>query len=173
MPAERLVFLDESGANTQMTRRYGRSPVGQRLVGTVPQGHYQTTTMIAAVRLHGPQAPWLFDGAMDGELFLAWVKQGLVPGLQRDDVVILDNLATHKVAGVREAIESAGARLEYLPPYSPDFNPIENMWSKIKQGMKSRAPRTARQLFKAAGAAFATVTPADCRGFFLHAGYAT
>jgi transposase len=173
VPAERLVFLDESGANTQMTRRYGRSPVGQRLVGTVPQGHYQTTTMIAAVRLHGPQAPWLFDGAMDGELFLAWVKQGLVPGLQRDDVVILDNLATHKVAGVREAIESAGARLEYLPPYSPDFNPIENMWSKIKQGMKSRAPRTARQLFKAAGAAFATVTPADCRGFFLHAGYAT
>jgi len=173
VPAERLVFLDESGANTQMTRRYGRSPVGQRLVGAVPHGHYQTTTMIAAVRLHGPQAPWLFDGAMDGELFLAWVKQGLVPGLERDDVVILDNLATHKVAGVREAIESAGARLEYLPPYSPDFNPIENMWSKVKQAMKSRAPRNARQLFKAAGAAFATVTPADCRGFFLHAGYAT
>jgi len=173
VPAERLVFLDESGASTQMTRRSGRSPVGQRLVCPVPQGHYQTTTMIAAVRLKGPQAPWMFDGAMDGELFLAWVKQGLVPVLQRGDVVIMDNLPTHKVAGVREAIEAAGARLEYLPPYSPDFNPIENMWSKVKQGLKSRAPRTARQLFKAAGAAFDTVTPEDCHGFFLHAGYAT
>ena len=156
-----------------MTRRYGRSPVGQRLVCRVPHGHYQTTTMIAAVRLMGPQAPWLFGGALDGELFLAWVQQGLLPCLQRDDVVILDNLATHKVAGVRAAIEGAGARLEYLPPYSPDFNPIEPMWSKVKQGLKSRAPRNARQLLKAAGAAFANVTQADCQGFFLHAGYAT
>lgn len=173
MPATRLVFVDESGANTQMTRRYGRSPVGQRLACPVPQGHYQTTTLIAAVRLRGPQSPWLFGGAMDGELFLAWVKQGLVPCLHRDDMVVMDNLATHKVAGVREAIEGAGARLEYLPPYSPDFNPIEPMWSKIKQGLKSRQPRNARQLHQAAGAAFAAVTPADCQGFCLHAGYAT
>ena len=173
MPAARLVFVDESGANTQMTRRYGRSPVGQRLACPVPQGHYQTTTMIAAVRLQGPQAPWLFDGPMDGELFLAWVRQGLVPALQRDDVVILDNLATHKVAGVRLAIETAGARLEYLPPYSPDLNPIENLWSKVKQSLKSREPRNARQLLKAAGAAFDSVTSQDCHGFFLHAGYAT
>ena len=173
VPAARLVFVDESGANTQMTRRYGRSPIGQRLVCSVPHGHYQTTTLIAAVSLQGPQAPWLFDGPMDGELFLAWVKQGLVPALQRDDVVVLDNLATHKVAGVREAIDAAGARLEYLPPYSPDLNPIEPMWSKVKQTLKSREPRTARQLFKAAGAAFDTVTAEDCRGFFLHAEYAT
>lgn len=173
MSAARLVFVDESGAHTQMTRRHGRSPVGQRLVCRVPHGHYQTTTLIAAVRLEGPQAPWLFGGPLDGELFLAWVKTGLVPCLQRDDVVVLDNLATHKVAGVREAIEAAGARLEYLPPYSPDFNPIENLWSKVKQAMKSREPRNARQLLQAAGAAFATVTPADCQGFFLHAGYAT
>ena len=173
MAAARLVFVDESGAHTQMTRRYGRSPTGQRLACPVPHGHYQTTTLVAAVRLTGPQAPWLFGGAMDGELFVAWVKQGLVPSLQRDDVVIMDNLATHKVAGVREAITAAGARLEYLPPYSPDFNPIENLWSKVKQGVKSRDPRTARQLFSAAGAAFATVTPEDCLGFFLHAGYAT
>ena len=173
MSATRLVFVDESGAHTQMTRRYGRSPIGQRLACPVPHGHYQTTTLIAAVRLKGPQAPWLFGGAMDGELFLAWVKQGLGPCLQRDDVVILDNLATHKVAGVREAIEGAGARLEYLPPYSPDCNPIEPMWSKVKQGLKSREPRKARQLHKAAGAAFGTVTPTDCQGFFLHAGYAT
>ncbi len=141
MSADRLVFVDESGVNTQVTRRYGRSPVGQRLACPIPHGHYQTTTMIAAVRLQGPQAPWLFGGAMDGELFLAWVKQGLVRCLQADDVVVMDNLATHKVAGVREAIEEAGARLEYLPPYSPDFNPIEPMWSKVKQGMKSNSDR--------------------------------
>jgi transposase len=110
---------------------------------------------------------------MDGELFLAWVRQGLVRCLQPDDVVVMDSLATHKVAGVREAIEGAGARLEYLPPYSPDLNPIEPMWSKVKQGLKSREPRTARQLHKAAGTAFAAVTPADCRGFFSSAGYAT
>jgi transposase len=170
---ERLVFVDESGANTQMTRRYGRSPIGQRLACPVPHGHYQTTTLIAAVRLTGPQAPWLFGGTMDGDLFLAWVQQGLVHCLQPDDVVVLDNLATHKVAGVRETIEGVGARLEYLPPYSPDFNPIEPMWSKIKPGLKSREPRTARQLHKAAGAAFAAVTLADCQGFFLQAGYAT
>ena len=125
------------------------------------------------MRLEGPQAPWLFDGPLDGESFLAWVKVGLVPGLQREDVVVLDNLATHKVAGVREAIEAAGARVEYLPPYSPDFNPIENLWSKVKQAIKSRAPRHARQLLKAAAAAFAAVTPTDCLGFFRHAGYAT
>ena len=110
---------------------------------------------------------------MDGELFLAWVKQGLAPALQPDDVVILDNLSTHKVAGVQAAIEATGARLEYLPPYSPDLNPIENLWSKVKQAMKSRNPRNARQLFQAAGAAFETITRADCRGFFSHAGYAT
>jgi transposase len=171
--AAHLVFVDESGANTQMTRRYGRSPIGQRLACPIPHGHYQTTTMIAAVRLKGPQVPWLFGGAMDGELFLAWVEQGLAGCLQANDVVVMDNLATHKVAGVREAIESTGARLEYLPPYSPDFNPIEAMWSKVKQGLKSRQPRNARRLHKAAGAAFAAVTPADCQGFFLHAGYAT
>jgi transposase len=168
-----MVFVDESGAHTQMTRRCGRSPIGQRLVCSVPHGHYQTTTMVAAVRLKGSRAPWLFGGAMNGELFLAWVKQGLVPCLKRGDVVIMDNLSTHKVAGVREAIEEAGARLEYLPPYSPDFNPIENLWSKVKQGLKSRAPRTPRQLVNAAKAAFATVTPKDCNGFFLNAGYAT
>lgn len=156
-----------------MTRRYGRSPIGQWLVDSVPQEQYQTTTLIAAMTLQGPQAPWLFDGPMGGELFLAWVKAGLVPGLRPDDVVIWDNLATPQVAGVREAIEAAGARLEYLPPSSPDFNPIEPMWSKGKLGLKSREPRTARPLTKAAGAAFAAVTPEDCQGFFLGAKYAT
>lgn len=171
--ASRLVFVDESGANTKMTRLYGRCPVGQRLVDRQPQGHYQTSTLIAAVRLRGPCTPWIFEGAMDGEMFLAWVRQGLVAQLQRGDWVIMDNLATHKVAGVREAIEGAGARLVYLPPYSPDFNPIENLWSKVKQILRSLAPRTADQLFEAAAIAFAAISPADCKGFFLHAKYAT
>ena len=173
MPSRRLVFADESGANTTMSRLYGRCPVGQRLVAAVPQGHYQTSTLIAAVRLRGACAPWLFDGPMDGEMFLAWVRQGLVPTLRRWDVVILDNLATHKVAGVRQAIERAGAQLLYLPPYSPDFNPIENLWSKVKQILRRHAPHTADELLQAAASAFAAISAADCRGFFLHAQYAT
>jgi transposase len=168
-----LVFLDESGANTQMTRWRGRSPVGQRLVTHVPHGHYKTSTLIAAIRLEGPCAPWIFDGPMNGAMFLAWVKQGLLPVLKKGDVVILDNLATHKVQGVSEAIEEVGARLMYLPPYSPDFNPIENMWSKIKQILRSLAPRTQDELIEAARIAFEAVSAADCHGFFSHAKYAT
>jgi transposase len=168
----RLVFVDESGASTKMTRLYGRSRRGQRLVAYHPQGHYQTTTLIAAVRLDGPCAPWLFEGAMDGEMFVAWVRQGLVPQLHLGDWVIMDNLATHKVAGVREAIEGAGAQLLYLPPYSPDFNPIENLWSKVKQILRSLAPRTAHQLLEAAAVAFAAISTTDCEGFFLNAQYA-
>lgn len=168
----RLVFVDESGANTKMTRWRGRSPGGQRLVAHVPHGHYQTSTLIAAIRLTGSCAPWLFDGAMNGEMFLAWVREGLVPTLQKDDLVILDNLATHKVQGIREAIEASGARLLYLPPYSPDFNPIENMWSKIKQILRSLAPRTQDELVTAAKTAFNAISTADCQNFFLHARYA-
>lgn len=171
-PPARLVFVDESGANTQMTRRGGRALAHQRLVAHIPHGHYETSTLVAAVRLSGPCAPWLFEGAMDGEMFLAWVRQGLAPALQKDDLVIMDNLATHKVQGVREAIEAAGARLRYLPPYSPDFNPIENMWSKIKQSLRSLAPRSREELIPAAKSAFAAISRADCRGFFLNAQYA-
>jgi hypothetical protein len=107
-PITGLVFVDESGANTKMTRLRGRAPEGQRVVGRIPHGHYQTTTLISGIRLRGPSAPWLFDGAMDGEMFLAWVVQGLAPTLQKGDTVIMDNLATHKVHGVAEAIEAAG-----------------------------------------------------------------
>ena len=110
---------------------------------------------------------------MDGEMFLAWVQQGLVPALRPQDIVILDNLATHKVAGVREAIERVGAKLLYLPPYSPDFNPIEKLWSKVKQIVRSLAPRTGHELLQAAAIAFAAISTADCRGFFLNAHYAT
>ena len=166
------MFLDESGANTKMTRWRGRALGGQRLVARVPHGHYQTSTLIAAIRLTGACAPWLFDGAMDGEMFLAWVREGLVPTLQPDDVVILDNLATHKVPGIRTAIEAVGAKLLYLPPYSPDFNPIENMWSKIKQILRSLAPRTQDELLVAAKTAFNAISTTDCQNFFLHARYA-
>jgi len=156
-----------------MTRLYGRSPLGQRLIAHCPQGHYQTSTLVAGVRLRGPCAPWLFEGAMDGEMFLAWVRQGLVPTLQPQDVVIMDNLATHKVEGVRQAIEAVGARLLYLPPYSPDFNPIENLWSKVKHILRSLSPRTANQLLQAVAIALAAISTTDCHGFFLHAKYAT
>lgn len=168
-----LVFVDESGANLQMTRRYGRSPSGQRLLGRIPQGHYLTATLIAAMGCRGSRAPWIFEGPMDGEMFLAWVRVGLVPSLRRGQTVILDNLATHKVAGVRQAIEATGAGLEYLPAYSPDLNPIENLWSKVKGRLRSANPRTWKQLLKAGKAAFASVTAGDCQAFFLNAGYAT
>jgi transposase len=171
-PVTGLVFVDESGANTKMTRLRGRAPAGQRVVGRVPHGHYQTTTLIAGIRLGGPCAPWLFEGAMDGEMFLAWVVQGLVPTLKKGDLVIMDNLATHKVQGVAQAIETAGARLLYLPPYSPDYNPIENMWAKIKQILRSLAPRTAPEMALAAKIAFEAISSADCQGFFANAQYA-
>jgi transposase len=167
------VFVDESGANTQMTRWRGRALGGRRLLARIPQGSYQTSTLISAIRLDGPCAPWLFEGPMNGEMFLAWVQQGLAPRLQTGDLVIMDNLATHKIRGVREAIQSRGARLLYLPPYSPDFNPIEPMWSKIKQILRSHAPRTETQLLSAAKTAFQAISPMDCKGFFFSAQYAT
>ena len=168
----RLVFVDESGANTKMTRWRGRALAGERLLARIPQGHDQTSTLIAGMRLEGPCAPWLFEGPLNGEMFLAWVQQGLAPTLQEGDVVIMDNLATHKIRGIVEAIEAAGARLLYLPPYSPDFNPIEKMWSKIKQSLRSQAPRTESELLLAAKTAFQAISTADCQGYFFSAQYA-
>ena len=155
-----------------MTRLRGRALGGERLRAHIPHGHYQTSTLISGIRLQGPCAPWLFEGPMNGEMFLAWVRQGLAPALRPGDVVILDNLATHKIRGVREALEAAGARLLYLPPYSPDFNPIEPMGSKIKQILRSYAPRTDEQLLGAARTAFQSISVADCKGFFFSARYA-
>ena len=167
------MFVDESGANTKMTRLRGRALGGQRLRAHVPHGRYQTSTLISGIRLEGPCAPWLFEGPMNGEMFWAWLTQGLAPALRPGEVVILDNLATHKIRGVRETLEAAGARLLYLPPYSPDFNPIEPMWSKIKQILRSHAPRTDEQLLMAAKTAFQSISAADCKGFFFSARYAT
>ena len=169
----RLVFVNESGANTKMTRLRGRALGGQRLLARIPHGHDQTSTLIAGLRLAGACAPWLFGGAMNGEMFLAWVRQGLAPTLRSGDIVILDNLATHKIRGVRDALAAVGARLLHLPPYSPDFNPIEPMWSKIKQTLRSRAPRTQADLLRAAKTAFNSISTADCKGFFFSAQYDT
>ncbi|MGH9680641.1 MAG: IS630 family transposase, partial [Candidatus Acidiferrales bacterium] len=169
----RLVFVDESGANTKMTRLCGRAVGGQRLLGHIPWGNYQTNTLISGIRLEGPCAPWIFEGPRNGEMFLAWVEQGLAPVLRPGELVILDNLATHKVHGVGQAIQARGARVLYLQPYSPDFNPIEPMWSKVKQVLRSYAPRSDEQLPLAANAAFQSISTADCRGFFFSAKYTT
>jgi transposase len=168
---QRLIFIDEAAAKTNMTRTRGRAPRGQRVIERVPHGHWQTTTMIAAIRTSGACAPAVVTGATDGDVFRSYVQHVLVPELRPGDVVVLDNLQAHKAAGVQQMIESAGAMLLYLPPYSPDYNPIENMWSKVKQHLRSIAARTYEALLKAIADALATVTPSDCRGFFRHCGY--
>ncbi len=169
----RLVFVDESGANTRMTRWRGRALGGARLHASLPHGHYQTCSLVAGIGLEGPLAPCLFAGPIDGSMFLAWLREGLAPLLRPGDLLIMDNLSTHKVSGVLEAVEGAGAKLWYLPPYSPDLNPIENMWSKIKQRLRSLSPRTLEELFLASKTAFNAISPGDCLGFFANAKYAT
>jgi transposase len=168
---ERLVFIDETWAKTNMTRPRGRSPKGTRLVAKVPYGHWKTTTFLAALRISGLTAPLVIDGAVNGELFLAYVRQQLAPTLCPDDIVIMDNLASHKKAGVREAIESVGATVLYLPPYSPDFNPIENAFSKFKWLLKSTAERTVAALWKRCGELLDAITATESCNYFRHCGY--
>lgn len=172
VPADKLVFVDESGARTNMTRLYGWGPVGERVVDPTPHGHWKTCTMLAAVRTSGPVAPVTIDAAVNAESFVLWTREVLAPRLSPGDVVVMDNLGVHKVAGVAEAIEAVGARLLYLPPYSPDYNPIENLWSKVKAHLRAAAARTLDTLGTAITQAFESVTPQDCRGFFGNCGYA-
>jgi transposase len=143
------------------------------LVAHVPHGHWKTTTIISAVGLRGPFAPAAFDGPADREVFRAYVEQVLVLELRTNDIVVMDNLAAHKASGIREAIEAAGASLLYLPPYSPDFNPIENMWSKLKTHLRSAAARTFDDLCDAIATGLKTITLNDCHGYFQNCGYAT
>lgn len=171
MPLENLVVIDESAAATNMTRLRGRCGRSQRLVAAVPQGHWKVLTMIAAMGVRGVRTAVTVDAATDGEVFLQFVANALVPVLKRGDVVVLDNLQAHKVKGVREAVEQVGARLLYLPPYSPDLSPIEPMWSKVKQSLRSLAARTVDALQEAVTTALTSVTAADCQGFFRHCGY--
>ena len=167
----RLVFLDETWASTNMTRRYGRSPKGQRLVCPIPHGHWKTTTFVAALRLDGLTAPTVIDGAMNGDLFVAYVEQQLAPTLRPGDVVILDNLSCHKRAGVQEAITATGARVLYLPPYSPDLNPIEQAFAKLKALLRKAAERTVEGLWNFLGRALDAFSPEECRNYFRHCGY--
>ena len=169
----RVSFLDESGAVTNMVRTYGRSDCGDRCIDATPQGHWKIMTAMAAVRLDGLVAPFTIDAAMDGEIFLTYVQRVLVPTLREGDVVVMDNLSAHKRPAVRQSIEAAGATLLYLPPYSPDFNPIEMIWSKVKGLLRSIAARTIDALHDAFGRAFAAVTRGDIAGCFRHCGYAT
>jgi transposase len=154
-----------------MTRLYGRSPVGERLVEKVPHGHWKTTTLLAALGLEGVRCSTLVDGAIDADLFEAFVEDVLVPALREGDVVVMDNLSSHKRARTRELIESAGAGLFYLPPYSPDFNPIEMIFAKIKQALRSLKCRTADALWGVMQSVLDRVTHADATNCFEHCGY--
>lgn len=166
-----VVVVDESYATTQMTRLRGRGPRGVRVVGRVPQGHWKLLTILAAVTVHGVLAAATVDAATDAEVFMTFVRCALVPALRPGQVVVMDNLAAHKVAGVRRLIEAAGCRLVYLPPYSPDLSPIEQAWSKLKQAPRTTGARAVAALGEAIDAALATITAADCQGYFRHCGY--
>jgi transposase len=171
MNAAQLVFIDETWATTNMARRYGRAPRGQRLVASVPHGHWQTSTFLAALRRDRISAPYVLDGAINGETFRAYVEQMLAPTLEPGDIVVMDNLGSHKVAGVREAIEARGAALLYLPPYSPDLNPIEQVFAKLKTLLRSAAARTREALWSAIAYALDAFSPAECANYFANAGY--
>jgi transposase len=167
----RLVFVDETWASTNLTRTHGRCPIGQRLVMAVPHGHWQTTTFVAALRCDGLTAPTVVDGAMTGDLFVAYVEQQLVPALRPGDIVVMDNLACHKRAGVRAAIEAAGCELRLLPPYSPDLNPIEKAFSKLKAKLRAAAKRTVEELWKYLGEVLDEFRPEECHNYFRSCGY--
>ncbi len=168
---ERLIFIDETWASTAMARTHGRAPRGERLRMGVPFGHWKTTTFVAGLRLSGLVAPMVLDGPINRRSFEAYVDQVLVPELRPGDVVIMDNLASHKSPAVRAAIEAAGAELRFLPPYSPDFNPIENAFSKLKTLLRKAAERTVDGLWNAIGTLIDRFTPTECANFFTAAGY--
>ena len=168
---DRLVFIDETGASTKMARLYGRSKRGERCRAAIPHGHWKTTTFVGALRRTGMTAPMVLDGAMHGIAFIAYVEQVLVPTLKPGDIVIMDNLPAHKPVAGRQAIEKAGARLRFLPPYSPDFNPIEMAFSKLQANLKAAACRTIDELWAKIGSAIDTISPSECENYFNAAGY--
>jgi len=167
----RLVFLDETAANTKMVRLSGRCARGERLIGRVPQGHWKTITFVAALRCNGMRASRTVDGPMTGKKFLAYIEQRLAPTLRRKDIVVMDNLPAHKAAGVREAIEARGAKLLYLPKYSPDLNPIEMPFSALKAFLRKVAERTIPRLRRRIGSFAPRLTPREASNYFRHAGY--
>lgn len=171
MDGKRLIFLDESGININMIRRYGRSVGKHRVVDHAPLSTPSTTTIVSSIRLNGRTVTRAFSGSMTGDRFKEYLKNDLVPTLHPGDMVIMDNLRSHKVPGVGELIKSAGAILVYLPPYSPDFNPAEPMWSKVKAWYKKHRFSTSSELLAAVPRAFDSVSLSDCLGWFSHCGY--
>ncbi|MEK7754610.1 MAG: IS630 family transposase [Planctomycetota bacterium] len=169
----RLIFIDETWAKTNMTRLRGWAPRGRKLLAKVPQGHWRTLTFLAALRCDRIEAPCVIDGPINGESFLAYVEQVLVPTLRPGDIVIIDNLGSHKGKAVRHAIRAAGARLFFLPPYSPDLNPIEQVFAKLKTLLRKAAERTVESTWKRIGALLNAFTPQECANYFRNAGYAS
>ncbi len=168
---ERLIFVDETGLSTRMARLRGRCARGTRLRSGVPHGHWKVTTFVAGLRLSGLSAPMVLDGPMTRDWFLAYVAQVLAPTLRRGDVVILDNLPAHKGAAIQAAVEARGARLRFLPPYSPDFNPIENAFAKLKALLRKAAERTVEGLWRVIGQLVDIFSPHECANYFTAAGY--
>jgi transposase len=171
MDSASFVFLDETGTSTNMARRYGRCPRGERLVDAIPHGHWKTTTIVAGLRATGLIAPLVLDGPMTGEIFRAYVEQSLAPSLRPGDVVVMDNLSAHKVAGVREAIRAVGAGLLYLPPYSPDFNPLEQVFAKVKALLRKAAARTREALWSTIGQLLDEFAPREFQNYLANCGY--
>jgi transposase len=166
-----LIFLDETSVKTNMDRTHGRAPVGERLVACVPHGHRKTSSFIGCLSEEGMIAPYVLDGAINAELFAAYVEQVLVPTLRPADIVIMDNLPVHKVPAVRRAIEAASAQLLFLPPYSPDLNPIEMVFSQMKAKLRNEANRSVDALWQALGRIANAITPTQCANYFRHCGY--
>jgi transposase len=173
LPVDSIVFLDESGVNTGMTRLYGRATGKERVVDSAPENHKKNTTIISAIRFNGVTASMTIQGAMNGSIFTDYIKNHLVPLLKPRDVVIMDNLRTHKIAGIKEAIEGAGATILYLPPYSPDLNSLEEMWSKMKAYLRKMKARTDDMLLTAIDTLLTSIPLSDILGWFSHAGYNT
>lgn len=171
MDAGRLIFLDETWATTSMAPTWGRAPRGERCVGYAPQGHWHTTTFVCALSTQGLLAPLVLDGPINGAAFVAWTRQFLVPELRAGDTVVMDNLSSHKVAGVKAAIEAAGAALRYLPPYSPDLNPIEQSFAKLKGLLRKTQARTLDALWSAVGSLLELFSASECERYIRHCGY--
>jgi len=169
----KLVFIDETGTSTKMARLYGRAKCGRRVIGRIPWGHWKTMTFVAALRQDAIKAPFAIDCAMNGPIFVEYLRQCVAPTLEPGDIVVIDNLPAHKGEDVREVIEVTGAQLRYLPPYSPDLNPIEQSFAKIKSHLRKAKPRTVSGLYDEIGNALKLFRPGECRNYFRNSGYAS